>query len=276
MSLPRPLPRRLALTLGAALAVTAAHLATGALAGCGSTSGQRIPLGTRVLAESGIGAPFENAFGWKIQLTKAHLSIGELYYFSGPPVVASRPPLRRAPTWENPFALRAAHAHPGHYAEGDALGQMLSPQTVDLLVQTDLGDAEAVTGHYESARFSFAIPPQGDLAAELKDKVVQLEGEATKGATTVLFRAGAASGDILNTDGNPWVEGCVFEAADIEAEGTVTLTVHPEVWLDQVDFEKAGPAAEGERVDLVPGESPHKAFVRGLKKGTAYTFHHTP
>lgn len=274
MSLPPPLSRRLALALGAALAVTAAHLATGTLAGCGSTSGQRITLGTRVLAEEGIAAPFENAFGWEIQITRAHLSVGELYYFSGPPVVASRPPLRR--TWENPFAIRSAHAHPGHYTEGDALGQMLSPETVDLLAETDLADAEAVTGRYESARFSFASPPKGDLAGGMEGHVVWVDGDAKSGSTTVLFRARATVEDILNTEGNPWVEGCVFEAADIEAEGTVTLTVHPDVWLDQVDFADAPPSLEGERVDLPPGEPTHKAFVRGLKKGTAYTFHYTP
>lgn len=274
---PRPLlSRRLTLTLGATLALTAAHLATGMLAGCGSTSGQRITLGTRVLAEEGTAAPFENAFGWSVQLTRAHLSVGELYYFSGPPVVASLPPVRRSPTWESPFAIRSAHAHPGHYTEGDALGQMLAPQAVDLLVETDLADADAVTGRYESARFSFASPAQGDLAGELNDKVVQIEGEAKKDTTTVLFRASATVEDILNTEGNPWVEGCVFEAVDVEAEGTVTLTVHPDVWLDQVDFEKVTLAAEGERADLTPGESPHKSFVRGLQKGTAYTFHYTP
>jgi hypothetical protein len=271
-----PLPRRAALVFGATLAITALHLATGTLAGCGSTTGQRITLGTRVLAEEGIAAPFENAFGWKVQLTKAHLSIGELYYFSGPPVVASLPPARRAPSWRDPFTLRAAHAHPGHYTEGDALGQMLTPETADLLVETDLADAEAVTGRYESARFSFASPPQGDLAADLSGHVVWVNGEATKGSTTLLFRARANAEDILNTNGEPWVEGCVFDAADIEAEGTVTLIVHPAVWFDQVDFADAPPWLEGERVDLPPGEPTHKAFVRGLKKGTAYTFAYAP
>lgn len=270
------LSRRLALVLGAALALTAAQLGLGAVAGCGSTSGQRISLGTRVVAADGVAEPFENAFGWKVQLTKARVSVGELYYFTGPPVVAGLTPRPSRPGVRSLFSIPSAHAHPGHYTEGDALGQMLAPQAVDLLADTDLAEAEAVTGRYESARFSFASPPVGDLAEGLEGHVVLVEGEATKDATTVAFRVTADEEDILNADGNAFVEGCVFEAADVEAEGTVTVTLHPSVWFDQVDFAKAPAPTGTDLVVLPPGEAPQKAFTRGLKKGTAYTFAYAP
>lgn len=270
------LSRRLTLVFGATLGITAAQLGLGAVAGCGSTGGQRISLGTRVVAAEGVTEPFENAFGWKVQLTKARVSVGELYYFTGPPVVASLTPRPPRPGHLPLFSIPSAHAHPGHYTEGDALGQMLTPQTVDLLVETDLADAEAVTGHYESARFSFASPPAGDLAEGLDGDVILVEGEAKKDTATVPFRVSATLEDILNADGNPYVEGCVFEIADIDAEGTVTVTLHPDVWFDQVDFAKAPAATGTDPVDLPPGEAPHKAFTRGLKKGTAYTFAYAP
>lgn len=270
------------MTALACAALGALHLGLGALSGCGSTTGERISLATRVAAQEGIAAPFENDYGWSVKLTRADVSIGELYYFEGPPVVASLSPAPRlAPAprfdWRRALAIPSAHAHPGHYTEGDALGQMLAPETVDLTAESTLADAEAVTGHYESARFSFQSPPEGDLAARMDGHVVWVEGEATKDGASVLFRATAGEADILNADGNPYVEGCVFAITDIEASGTVTLTIHPAVWLDQVDFGALPPAAEGgERVDIPPGEAVHKAFTRGLQKGTAYDFAYSP
>lgn len=275
MSHSSPLSRRLALSTITSLTLAAAYLGAGALAGCGTTTGQRITLATRVTAEEGISAPFVNAYGWSVKLTAARLSIGELYYFSGPPVVASLSPRPRL-DWRGAFAIPAAHAHPGHYTEGDALGQMLEPETVDLTGEVTLADSDAVTGHYESARFSFESPPAGDLAPQMEGHVVWLEGEATKDGAVLRFRATADEADILNADGNPFVEGCVFETADIEESGTVTLAIHPAIWLDQVDFGEVPAELDADRVDLPPGEAPHKAFVRGLQKGTAYEFSYTP
>lgn len=256
----------------AALSLTALHLGAGALAGCGTTTGQRITLATRVVAGEGVAEPFVNEYGWSVKLTMARLSIGEIYYFAGPPVVAS---LRPRLDWRSVFALPSAHAHPGHYTEGDALGQMLVPVAVDLVAESALADAEAVTGHYESARFSFESPPQGDLAAEMEGHVVWVEGEATKDGAVLRFRATAGEADILNADGNPFVEGCVLGPVDIEESGTITLTVHPAVWLDQVDFGAVPEDLGSDRVLLPAGEPTHKAFVRGLQKGTAYEFSYT-
>jgi hypothetical protein len=265
------LSRRLAVATFALLSLAALHLGAGALSGCGATTGKRITLETRVVAEEGITAPFVNEYGWSVKLTTARLSIGALYYFAGPPVVASLPSRPRL-DWRSILAVPAAHAHPGHYTEGDALGQMLVPQTVELTTESALSDGEAVTGHYESARFSFESPPQGDLAAEMGGQVVLVEGEATKDGAVLRFRATAGEADILNADGNPFVEGCVFDVADVEESGTVTLAVHPAVWLDQVDFAEVPDDLDADRAILPPGESPHEAFVRGLQKGTAYDF----
>lgn len=264
--------RRAALTFAACLCLGAAQLGGGLVAGCGATTGKRITLETRAVATEGA-APFENDYGWSITLTRAHLSVGALYYFTGPPVVAALPPARGPRRGlRDLLSIPQAHAHPGHYTQGEALGQMLEPGTIDLLVESTLADAEAVTGHYESALFTFQSPPAGDLAAGMEGHVVWIEGEATKGDTTLLFRGTADEADVLDDTGSPVVSGCVFEIADVEDSGVVTLTVHPAVWLDQVDFGAFTPPAAGERLTLDEVESEHNAFTRGLKKGTAYDF----
>lgn len=274
--LSRPLShglRRCSFVLGSAGLLFALHLGAGvAASGCGdSTTGQRIVLHTRVTAGDEAQKPFKNAYDWSITLTKAYLSVGELYYFNGPPVVADLRP-RSRPGLRGLLAVRTAHAHPGHYTEGDAFGQMLTPTTVDVLKDSELPDGDGVTGTYRSARFEFASPPGGDLAADVDGHVVIVEGEAKKGAETRLFRLAADQADILNADDNPYVEGCIFEETEIPADGTVVLTLHPSVWLDQVDFEAVAESPDGEPVEIPAGQTAHKAFSRGLQKGTGFGF----
>lgn len=269
---PRAL-RRGTFVLCSAAFLCAFHLVAGAaVAGCGdSTTGQRVVLHTEVTAGEEAQEPIVNAFDWSITLTKAHLSVGELYYFDGPPVVARTWP--RAPGglrgW---LGIPSAFAHPGHYTEGDALGQMLKPTTVDVLQDATLPDGDGVTGTYRSARFQFASPPAGDLAKELGGHVVVVEGKATKGAEARVFRLSADQAEILNADQNPYVEGCVFNDDEVTGNGTILLTLHPSVWLDQVDFETTPASADGAPVDVDPADKAHKAFIRGLQKGTGYGF----
>jgi hypothetical protein len=128
--------------------------------------------------------------------------------------------------------------------------------------------------------------------------VVLVEGTATRGAETLRFIAKADQQDLLDGDGNPDVAGCSFGAtpggvgANIDDNGTVTLTIVPSVWFDQVEFSYAlsdgdGGTAEGGSGDAgdgadgaassdrpidIGGTLAWQAFVRGMKKGTAYLF----
>lgn len=272
---PRParaLRRALLIAGSAGLLLTAQLAAGAAAAGCdSSTTGQRIVLHTRVTAGEEATKPFKNSYGWSIKLTKAYLSVGELYYFDGAPVVAEWSPRRRGGA-RGFFGIPSAQAHPGHYQEGDAVGQMLTPTTVDLLKETDLPDGDGVTGTYRSARFEFASPPGGKLAGDMDGHVVVLEGEATKGDKTRLFHAALDQEHILNADSNPYVEGCIFDEVEVPADGTVLLTVKPSLWFDQLDFSRVPESMDGKPVDLAEGEIPLKAIARGLQKGTGYTF----
>ncbi|AUX45636.1 hypothetical protein SOCE26_071310 [Sorangium cellulosum] len=280
----RPAPSA-AILAAAALAA----LAAGALvAGCGAddaTGGRRLTLATQIAPDAASVAPFTNALGWTVTLSKAYLSVGPLYYFEGAPFTARRGDpgrgvapalLERLARW----ALPEAHAHPGHYQAGEARGQMTEPTSVDLLRGTTaLADADAVSGVVRSARFTFGAPPVGPLAGALDGRVVVVEGRAEKGDLTRAFRARAAIEDVLNASGEPAVEGCVFEEVVVDEPGVVTLVVKPAVWLDQVDFEGATDGEDGEDgapVDLPPGSQALRGFTRGLKKGTAYTFAFAP
>jgi hypothetical protein len=132
-------------------------------AGCSSsssgnsgTTGQIIALKTRAEVKDDLTQAKTNALGWSITISEAYLSVGPLYYFAGDPVLSQRHMekgmLRYAWATVSDWLVRPAHAHPGHYIAGAAMGQMLTPTTLDLLGgSVSLADGDGVTGSTNSA-----------------------------------------------------------------------------------------------------------------------------
>jgi hypothetical protein len=260
--------------------------------GDSGTTGRAIILKTHVDIKDELTKPKTNALGWKVTLTEAYLSVGALYYYSGDPVLSLRQPtkasLRNAFAWLGDLLVPPAYAHPGHYIEGSAMGQMLDATTVDLLGDSrELADGDGVTGLTNSARITWQTPPKGELAEKLDGHVVLTRGTATKGDVTIEFLAEAKVDDVLDGDGKAEVAGCAFGAkpgevgVDMVDDGTVTLTLVPSVWFDQVDFtsvspgEPGAPAVDHNGVIDIAGTIAWSGFVRGIKKGTAYEFSYT-
>lgn len=256
--------------------------------GGSGTTGRAISLKTQVQIDDDYNQAKTNALGWAVTLTQAYLSIGALYYYSGDPVLAQSGPLTRRHSidlaWLGDFFVKPALAHPGHYIEGAAMGQMLKPTSIDLLGESvRLADGDGVTGMTNSARFMWQSPPEGELASKLEGHVVLTQGVATKGDLSLRFIAKADESDVLDGDGKAEVAGCAFGeepgavGVDMDGDGTVTLTLVPSVWFDQVDFDYVASAAPDTTRDPngftdIAGTLAWKGFIRGVKKGTAYQF----
>jgi hypothetical protein len=277
-------------------AIVATFLAGASAAGCSTssdgtsgTTGRAVALETHIEIRGDLTQAKENALGWKVALSRAYLSVGALYYYSGDPVLSFDGALRhrRANTWAWLAGLleKPAWAHPGHYIEGAAMGQMLEPETVDLLGgPVDLADGDGVTGTVNSAKFTWQSPPRGELASKLDGHVVLAEGTATQGNTTIRFLAQADADQVHDGSDKAEVAGCAFGSkpgdvgADVDDDGTVTLTLDPRVWFDQVDFAYVAPDAsdapkpDADGVVDIAGTLAWQGFVRGVKKGTAYEF----
>jgi hypothetical protein len=253
------------------------------------TTGHAITLKTKVDIKDDLTQAKTNALGWDVTISKAYLSVGALYYYSGDPVLSQRalPKSTRqnAMAWLSDFFVKPAYAHPGHYIEGAAMGQMLKATTVDLLGSSlELADGDGVTGLTNSARFTWQSPAKGELAASLEGHVILTQGTATKGTTTVSFIAKADDTEVLDGDGKVEVAGCAFGAkpgevgVEMDGDGIVTLTLVPSVWFDQVDFAYVATAATGaptpdaNGVVDIAGTLAWEGFIRGVKKGTAYEF----
>src|SRR5262249_25416012 len=144
-------------------------LALGGCSGSTSTTGRRVDLATRVEVGEDTGTEFTTAEGWQVKLDKAALAIGAFQYFDGEPAVVRRDPPPRGALER--FAMLfegVAHAHPGHYQAGNALGEMLEPASIDLFsAPVKLGRGTGVTGTFRSARFTFPNKVVGAAAKEL-------------------------------------------------------------------------------------------------------------
>lgn len=237
-------------------------LALGALVACGdpaATSGARFTLAARMDLETKTTTTRSN---WNVELTRAQIAVGALHFFTGEPLGARYAPSRPKSvlaqvgrTLGEWVFIREAHAHPGHYVEGEALGELLTPVTIDLLAgSSPLGDADATSGLYRSARFTFAAPPSGALAAEMGDASLVLEGNATREGEQRHFLFRASASDLLNASQKPELEGCHFEERQVDGAGAVIVTAKPSVWFAAADFAELATDPNGAAV-LVPKDS---------------------
>lgn len=267
------------LTLG--LLATTIALTSACGEGESGTSGKRIALTMQLAASPEATAPFTNAQGWSITLTKAVVATGALYLYDGATIFslnAPPAPRRQTPLEElrDALSVRSAFAHPGHYVPGNAKGEMLTPSSADLRTLTVLGDGNGVSGVTRSASFSFQSPAAGPLAGELGTHVAVLEGTGTKGAETRVFRAEVDAEDVFNTNNKPTVEGCPFAETDMESDGTVTVTVKVALWFDQVELDVVPKSTDGKPVTLAKDGIPLRGLTRGMKAGLGYAFAYAP
>jgi hypothetical protein len=238
-----------------------------------TTTGQRVVLHTVVQADAELAGEFPTETGWTVQLSKAVFSVGALYYFDGEPAFVQRE--QRPLWWRLARALgpRIAHAHPGHYLAGMALGQVTVPAAVDLFAgRVSLPDGDGITGLYRSARMQLAAPTIEPALSLLRGQVAVVEGVARKAEQTVYFKLSASFADVARSVTQGQVDGCVFDEVQVEEDGTVTVGVKPHVWFNLVDFTGVAPGAPEAPTEIAAGETPQIAFALGLVQLSAYHF----
>ncbi|MFC1642505.1 hypothetical protein ACFL5O_07435 [Myxococcota bacterium] len=254
--------------LGAAFASACDEDATEA------TQGKRVMLATRLELGDDPGQPFVTATGWSVTVTRALVSLKALYYYDGEPPALVLGPSR----WERLLGLRVAHAHPGHYQAGTALGEMTTPGSADLVAgPAGMADGRGITGFYRSAEIRFGAPAVGSVGDELGEHVLLVEGSARLDDEHREFRAAATAEDLRNPDGVIGVIGCGFEAAEVQGPGTIVLRIRASVWLDQVDFASVPESENGAPVELPAGSLAEMAFKHlGVTRAGAYHFEFEP
>lgn len=265
-----------------------------ACTGSNRTTGKRVIFETSATTDqTELTSGFDTSLGWHVTLTQGAVAFESFYYFDGEPAFVRNGVPRARPAVPSPvdqvlqfLGEGVAHAHPGHYQAGNGLGQMLTPGSVDLFAEfTSLGAGSGVTGTYRSARFRFADEAVGAEAKTLGDHVAMVQGVATRltapedagdagGASpkVVHFLMFADYADVTKNVTNGEVDGCQFEEADVQSDGTITLTFKPSVWFDLVDFKDVDPGSAEHPTEVEHGSLAHQGFALGLVQLTAYHF----
>jgi len=252
-----PLARPLALALALAAPLGGA---------CGESGPKRVTLPVEVAGSAA--AALANEHGYTVELTAAKAHLGPIYFFSGEPLFTRRggelpPAAHSAPwhrrLWRELLGGGVAHAHPGHYQEGDALGEVLQPATFDLLAadSAPLGEAAGVTGRYRSAQVTLSNGADNDGHA------VVIAGTARKGDERVDFSAALD----LELD----VRGVAFGAEISDGAGRVRLTVDLARWIERVDFSALDGASGPVTIDAATPQADN-ALRRGVENTSAYLF----
>jgi len=145
---------------------------------------------------------------------------------------------------------------------------MVAAGLVELLVgETVAGVGGWNTGRMLSAQVSF----EHDAVGPLDGAVAVIEGRAERDGVAVDFAGTVSPTDLAASDtGLAVISGCPVGGGELVGDAVVRLEAGLRLWLDQVDF---GLVDGGE---LVPGEAPHNALARGMKKAASYSFAHAP
>ena len=181
-------------------AVALAVSSVGSLFSCGTTGSERFSFPASAGGAEGAGrAPFTNALGWTITLTRAEVSIGPIYLN----VIA---PLNDQ-TQSSLLRIRAAYGDTDHLGGGREVGEVLGRLTFDALSPTLVPFSTSGTVTQEEVRTAevWLYPPPGVAYETVNITAPSLEvaGEATRAGETVRFRGSLVLIEAWASDAQP-------------------------------------------------------------------------
>lgn len=176
--------------------------------------------------------------GYRIEFGAARGVIKDLTFTQGGEVHTAqagpqRSERRRAVPRPGPLSwiIGTAHAHPGHLAGGDVLGELPGRHVINWLDDgAPIGTATVVAGPFDGAGFVFAQGEAGDgLTDPLLGQTLVLEGTATREGNTVGFIAA------IDQDSDRQVVGIPF-IVDVDGTRAIGFGLIGAELFDGIDF----------------------------------------
>jgi hypothetical protein len=201
--------------------------------------------------------------GWEVHLDEARVALGPLFAFAPRFEGGTMASLRA-------FLFPVARAHGGtdplngRRVRAEWLSQVAFDATpgADLVV---LGTIEAESGQVDAVTVTLDPPDSANTAA-MHDHHLWARGEASKDGRTIRFEGGL---DIPDEGLSRRVEDIPIDAF-LEQGGRWTITVHPEEWFQDADFDRLT-ETNADGVSLITPESQvRSAWFLGARSSRAY------
>lgn len=231
---------------------------------------------------------FETSLGWTVELEEAHIALGAVYLYELPGGVAAVSPHnpRSLPVQVWDYLVPSAHAHPGdgHFNGGAVRGEWLGQTNFDALSlePVSMPQQPGVRGPVRSLSI-LLDPPRESLGAEadeLRGYHAYVVGVASKGAVVVPFEGGLS---IPDEGTQRRVDGVPVDAM-LEDGVTVRISVHPDEWFAEANFERLLTEADGTtprepnddgRYVIVEDNQVRSAWFIGARSANAFSVRET-
>ena len=229
---------------------------------CGQTEGQVVTVDV-ALETSDAPTSFTTNTGWEVRLDEARIALGPLFAF------APRFEGRTMATL-HAFLFPVARAHGGtdplngRRVRAEWLSQVAfdaTPGTNPLV----LGTIEAESGQVDAVTITLD-PPGSANAAAMHDHHLWARGEASKGDRTIRFEGGL---DIPDEGLSRRVEDIPIDAF-LEEGGRWTITVRPEEWFQDADFDRLTEQSADGVYLITPESQVRSAWFLGARSSRAY------
>lgn len=234
------------------------------------TAGEAISIQTGVIGGASDGpaaGPFTNSKGWTVELTKAEMAVGPIYFYSSAPL---------AGLWKRIFSPSVAYACPAHaqYDKGAVLGEVLQQCVVDLLSDqiTDTGASDGQKGHCRM--FELHIHPPGEIEAGspqsqfdgLNGYSVWVEGSAEKDGGTIEFEGGLTIPD----EGTMRIVENISADMNLSDGSSAVVRVLVDAWFTNVDFASLTEIGQSGRYTITEDIQAHTALLSGVRSRYSY------
>ncbi len=236
------------------------------------TSGESIRFQTGVVG-SPDAAAFTNDKGWAVELSKAEMVVGPIYFYSSTPL---------ARLFKRLFSPRLAYACPAHaqYDKGTVLGEVLKQYVVDLL-----DDGVTFTGASDGQKgrcrmFELHIHPPGEIEAgsaegefeRLSGFSIHVEGEAAKDDAIAPFEGYLTIPD----EGTMRVVENIGADMELKDGSTAVVRVLAEAWFANVDFDSLVEQNEQGRYEITENTQAYNAWLTGVRSRYSYEAYTEP
>ena len=207
-----------------------------------------------------------NDEGWSVSLDEFQLAVKDLEFTTGGETHARKPPAA--------WLISSAHAHPGHAAGGEVIGELSKKILFDMnQAPASVGKASLLPGDYNGMNLHFRNADEADGLdddAPILGHAAYLSGTATKDDTSIEFEA------FLDIAPKSEMIGGPFTAQiDSSSSGTISLqffTKDPaegDTLFDGLAFDELDEDGD-QQVTIADGDIAHNILSKTIQRHDHY------